>query len=209
MLMYNCRFEIGYITNRLYPEVPRHLGKCRDTRTKRIRLFDSVEHCMQALANDGYGIYVGSEFILSVAKMGVNSDKLVTPKRLVDTGRVPDALLNREYWCLSDLVVDVCRCRVTDYKSYADIDWERLKPADVMEIASYMGLWTNDLERYVQAKTVYEHIAKKLNSIGRGDVADLLWDRLFMTGKAQAIRVAAVQYQIVERYSNGMRVARR
>lgn len=134
-MLYNITFRTYDESLHLIPQVPYTAAPDEDRVTKRICFADSVEHCIAAIGPSERDLYTGCHIIVrSVDETLLDQSKIVTPKELFDTGRVPDALENQEYWYLDD--VDVVRelYRVDSFIIERKISFSCIRREDMADI---------------------------------------------------------------------------
>ena len=145
--------------------------------------------CTQAIYTSVYPA-VGKEFWLY--KFLLPLHKLVTPEELYNTGRVPDALENREYWYCEELNGRPVKCKITAIHREFTLAWTCIRPEQVHEvIRSLNPVYDNQND---SSQSIYNTAIKYADEVADYKFEDDLWDTLAMLPWAQKSEITKFEY---------------
>ena len=185
--LFHVTFDTENTSFVYHPRVPESAGNSEDRETPRICLSDSIEHCMQAIAPALRDVRAGAKFIVKSVWMPKGTPGVISPKQLKESGRVPDALENNEYWYLNDLKFDqVYQCSIKSFDYEYELGWTCIPLEKCIEvIEKYPNPFASGYNLYDNSKSLYEALSKWSNETERFEIADKVWDDL-----ANAVPVA-------------------
>ncbi|WP_458459166.1 hypothetical protein [Pseudobutyrivibrio sp.] len=106
IILYHVSPDLRNLDKVFYPQIPTNLIKDEDRITPRVCFSDSIEGCVNAMGNAQRFIDEKTgkaEFVLFVFKCNLDDNNLISWKELYESGRVPDAAINHEYWYTKEI----------------------------------------------------------------------------------------------------------
>ena len=134
-MLYNITFKLDDDRTVLKPCVPYTAAEGEDKVTERVCLSDSVDGCLSAIGSCNRDLYEGCTIIVrSVPISSLDPNKIVTPEVLFESGKVPDALENQEYWYLGEVNVLSEKYCIESFEHEYSIAFTCLKREDVVRL---------------------------------------------------------------------------
>lgn len=198
MKLYNVTFCLEDDRTVLEPAIPETVGDGEDNTISRVCFADSVAHCMQALASSHKELEEGVRFLVREVEMDENDSHLVSPKILRDSGLVPDALENNEYWYKQPVECSVFLCSIKEIECSFEIAWTCIPKDDCIEIVSKYAPETLFLKA-VSSEEAYDIFYKWCNQFHKWEEMDYAWEELAELPWAQLIKVSNFEYEVLEK----------
>lgn len=187
-MLYNITFKRYDESEHLVPYIPYTAASDEDRTTKRICFADSVEHCMTVIGPCERDLYTGCHVIVrSVDETNLDQSKLVTPQKLFESGRVPDALENQEYWYLDELDVTREIFKVEDFVYEHQIAFSCIKRDDLKDVMEKHSVIMRRNETVEQA---YNRTLDLLYKTGSYEEADIFEEEVNSLSWAQGLKVS-------------------
>lgn len=177
MRLYNITFRLYDTRTHLRPYVPYTAAPDEDQITERICFADSIEHCLSAIGPCERDLHNGCRILVrSIERCSLNPEKLKTPEELFETGKVPDALENREYWYLDETDVQTERYRVESFHFAYMIAFSCIKEQDMIRL---IRKYISDVLMGETVKDWYEETVQRLILDHRYNDLEQLEDKIF------------------------------
>lgn len=190
-MLYNVTFRLNDESEYLVPKVPYTAAPDEDRVTKRICFADTIEHCLQAIGHRD--LYEGCYIVVrSVDENGLDPFKLVTPEELFDTGKVPDALENNEYWYLDEVAVNREIYMVEHFDYEHGIAFTCIRKDDM---AALVEKYVPDrpFKRNEGMEQAYDRVVGYLQGNGMYEESDSFEDEVAELPWAQMVRISNLQ----------------
>lgn len=196
--MNNLRAEVKHLYHVSYdkptrlftPRVP-EINKCsgENHSIPRICLSESPALCTQAIYTSAYPA-VGKEFWLYEFLLPLN--KLITPEELYSSGKVPDALENREYWYCEELEGQPIKCKLTAVRRELTLAWTCIRSEQVHEVIQSLNpVYDNQND---SSQSIYDTAIKYADEVADYNFEDDLWDALAILPWAQKNEITVFEY---------------
>lgn len=196
--MNNLRAEVKHLYHVSYdkptrlftPRVP-EINKCsgENHSIPRICLSESPALCTQAIYTSAYPA-VGKEFWLYEFLLPLN--KLITPEELYSSGKVPDALENREYWYCKELDGQPVKYKITAMHREFTLAWTCIQPEQVHEVIQSLNpVYDNQND---SSQSIYSTAIKYADEVEDYKFEDDLWDALAILPWAQKCEITVFEY---------------
>lgn len=198
MKLYNVTFCLEDNRTVLDPVVPETAGDGEDNTISRVCFTDSVAHCMQALASSHRTFEKDVRFLVREVEINENDSYLVSPKTLRDSGLVPDALENNEYWYKQPIECEISLCEIKNIDCSFEIAWTCISQESCLSIVS----------KYVpealfskanSSEETYDIFTEWCNQHQKWDEMDQAWDELVELPWAQLTKVSNFEYETMEK----------
>lgn len=196
MILYNVSFNMNNLSHVMVPMIPESAAEDENKTIPRICFTDSVEHCMQAIAVGNRDISVGNKFILRTIEVSNRNPKIVTPTKLFNSKYVPDALENKEYWCLKTTKCRLYIYQINDFNYEFDLAWTCIPLSGCVEILSKYANIT--YTKCKTAKAAWNKFCLYTEKYRLWNEQDNAWDDLAMLPYAQATKIYNLRYTFKE-----------
>lgn len=169
------------------PDIYKPSGE--DDSSPRICLSESPALCTQAIYTSAYPA-VGKEFWLYEFLLPLN--KLITPEELYSSGKVPDALENREYWYCEELEGQPIKCKLTAVRRELTLAWTCIRSEQVHEVIQSLNpVYDNQND---SSQSIYDTAIKYADEVADYNFEDDLWDALAILPWAQKNEITVFEY---------------
>ena len=194
--LYNITFNPADNRTSLTPYVPYSAAPDEDREIPRICFSDSIAHCIEAVGSSSRDLRTGGViYARCVALDSLDIDWLVPPETLYAKGLVPDALETMEHWYLRSTDVIREAYRILDFSCEFDIAWTCIKRDDLSDIVNSYGHVPDGLERFMDAKSLYNHCVRYYDRHGMYDLEDAIYDDVASLPWAQRLRINSLKLE--------------
>lgn len=200
MILYHVSFDTENTDCYFYPRVPFAISVQEDQITPRICLSDSIEHCLQAVAEEyRRDLTPGCRLaVYSIDSDDIDPSFLIFPEELFEKRLVPDAMENQEYWALEGLYMQRELVRVKDFSYEYTLAFSCMKSADVRTII--MGILPElTLPDTDSAEWLYQAATDYMREYGMYHEWDEIWDALAELPFAQKTEIYDLELVAVQR----------
>lgn len=195
MKLFNITLDLKDKPTILKPYIPFSAAEDEDRITPRVCLSSNITGCLQAIGNRY--IAVGEKFILRTVNINTNSKYLITPEKLKNTNKVPDALENKEYWYLKEIECTSTMLRIDDFDFDFDLAWSLIAPKDYKKII-LNSVNELDLSKCNTSKEMYDTFSEYTNEKELYNEQDEVWDNLAELPWAQKISIYNLKLKVLE-----------
>ena len=200
MTLYSITFDLTDTRTEFIPTIPETAGDTENKTIPRICMSDSVEKCISAIASCNRNMQKGSQFIVRVFNIP-NTDNLVSPRFLKESGYVPDALENNEYWYIKPIKATLYLCRVESFDYEFTLAWSCITREQCI---SLIEKYTNNkrFRRYKTSKGAYNAFMNWCNKYHKWDEMDNIWEDLAMLPWAQRTEIYNLKSTVIKQLNN-------
>lgn len=197
MKLYNVSFNLNNLSDSMIPMIPDSAGDDENKTIPRVCLCDTIEHCMQAIASCNRNLEKGAYFILREVEINLSDKALVKPDYLKQTGYVPDALENNEYWYLKPLKAKVTKHVVISFNYEFELAYSCISREQILTIISkYMR--AKRFERYKTSKGIHNAFGRYCNEHQLWSETDAVWEDLAMLPWAQKTGIYGLKHKEIK-----------
>lgn len=198
--LYNVTFRLNDVRTALDPCIPYTASPLygEDIVTKRVCLADSIEHCISAIGSCNRDLYEGCCIVVRRVNTALLDKRiLITPRQLYESGKVPDALENMEYWYTGRVYCERLVYKVTSFNYEHKINWTCIKPEQIKHILGAMGL-DSIVRDLPTAEDIFNAATGILEKDDNYDLSDELYDEVIELDWARGISISNLGLQLCE-----------
>lgn len=199
-MLYNVTFSVWDTSNWLVPYVPYSAAEDEDRKTDRVCFADSIENCIAAIGSCNRNLHTDCLIAVRyVDEKSLDPSKIVTPQELFDTGRVPDALENHEYWYLGEVRVEREIYKIKNYTFEYAIAFTCIAKDDLAYIINRYNP-CNLMKVNEAVDDAYERTVMDLYRQNRFDDADAFEEEVAGLPWAKRIKISELVMERTELY---------
>ncbi len=190
--LYNVTFDFQNNTDILEPYVPHTAAPDEDQETERVCLSTSVENCLTAMGTRTELTEGAHIRVRRVSTADLDPALIVTPEELFQTGRVPDAIENEEYWYLGMAEAESLEYEIESYWYERELAFTCIKADDIWD---YVKKHFPDLgiKRCKDSRDMFGSVTTHLYDNGMYDECDEFEDAVADMPWAQVLRIKDVK----------------